>query len=106
MNEFCSDVPRDGDDDCSSSTTAVAVKPSASVVDRAVRVSPRQVKGDFFFSLLDIEDGVFHSRELLLRLLATTPDGDVVRARGTTTRLRAYIFACRQPSENLPQGIT
>lgn len=38
---------------------------------------PFKVKGDFFFSLLDIEDGVFHNRELLLRLLSTTPDGDV-----------------------------
>lgn len=50
------------------------------------------MKGDFFFSLLDIEDGVFHNRELLLRLLATTPDGDVVRARGTFMRLRVYNY--------------
>lgn len=30
------------------------------------------------FSLLDKEDGVFHNRDLLMKLLKATPDGDVV----------------------------
>lgn len=31
-----------------------------------------------FFSLLDKDDGVFHNRDFLMKLLKATPGGDVV----------------------------
>ena len=37
-----------------------------------------QVKGDFFYSLLDTDDGVFHNKDLLINLLKATPGGDAV----------------------------
>ncbi|CAM9994730.1 unnamed protein product [Scytosiphon promiscuus] len=36
-----------------------------------------KVRGDYFNSLLDSEDGVFHDRELLMRLLKASPNGVV-----------------------------
>lgn len=40
------------------------------------------MRGDFFYSLLDSDDGVFHNRDFLMRLLNATPSGDVVSASG------------------------
>lgn len=39
-----------------------------------------QVKGDMFYSLLDTDEGIFHNRDFLMRILKATPGGDVVSA--------------------------
>lgn len=47
-----------------------------------------KVRGDYFNSLLDTDDGVFHNKEMLVRLLKTSPHGEVVSAGGGNTGRR------------------
>lgn len=53
-----------------------------------------QVRGDYFNSLLDTDDGVFHNKEMLMRLLKASPQGEVVSAGGGKSgrRLLARSF--------------
>ncbi|CAM9228363.1 unnamed protein product [Hapterophycus canaliculatus] len=50
--------------------------------DKAIYLTFK-VRGDYFNSLLDADDGVFHDRELLMRLLKASPNG-VVAEPSTT----------------------
>lgn len=40
------------------------------------------MRGDYFNSLLDTADGKFHNREMLMRLLKASPNGEVVSMGG------------------------
>eukprot|EP00904_Undaria_pinnatifida_P009806 jgi/Undpi1/5956/HiC_scaffold_2.g01230.m1 len=65
---------------------------------------PFKVKGDFFFSLLDKEDGVFHNRELLMRLLSATPGGDVALHQTADGDEPASPTKAKQPWKKRKRG--
>eukprot|EP00752_Nemacystus_decipiens_P001972 g1896.t2 len=56
-----------------------------------------KVRGDYFNSLLDTDDGVFHNKEMLMRLLKASPHGEVAAPSAATNDSDVPMAVKRKP---------